>query len=241
MRAVKTLGVVLCSALGGLGCESKEPLVLPDGPVDDTSCVGFSAALTPTVGEGPLHRGTPIVATWRTGIVDAQVEVHADGAAVRGATYVHDGRAMFLAERLLPASTRIDWRFSACGTMHAGHFDTGALSAPVEFEDAVGRSFGFDLRQLEWEHPTANTTANGYVLRWHLAPTVVVDVLGATLSSVHVAIAPGVVTEKGDVVRDLSASHVEVHAGSGARPVGARWTRHAARRRAHRRFRRWLL
>jgi hypothetical protein len=216
MRGMQTVfSVVMAGAMGVVfGCgDAEEPLIIPDGSPDTGApCAGFRVSVTPTTGEGPLHRSTPIVASWGQGIVDAAFDVRVDGEVVRGATYVHNGSAVFLAERLLPATARVEWRFSACGAMQDGHFNTGALSTPVEVSDVVGRSFGFDLRQLEWEHPTATSTANGNVLRWHLAPSFVVDVTDATLSEATFAIAPAVLSDDGDVVRDLTAGHVEVKA-----------------------------
>jgi hypothetical protein len=85
--------------------------------------------------------------------------------------------------------------------------------APVELDDAVGRSFGFDLRAVAWEQPKAASTVDGFILRWHLAPSFVVDVLDADLAHATIALAPGVIDDDGNVVRDLRGGFVEVETG----------------------------
>lgn len=210
--------VSLCLAVsGGLslvacGAEPEVPVVTPPStppsiPAVD-ACAAFTPALTPIPGTGPLHRTTAITARWGQGIPpDVVFDVSENGEAARGVAHVRDGQALFLPERAFPKDARVEWTFSACGVKKTGSFTTGTLMAPADVDVTVGRSFGFDLRTAAWEQPTAASTTDGFILRWHLAPAFVVDVLEADLGQATLALAPGVLDDDGRVVRDLRAGH----------------------------------
>jgi hypothetical protein len=213
MRRVAALacGVVLSAC----GADPELPTVTPpvtDPPADP--CVGFSPTVAPITGSGPLHRTTPVTARWAGGEpADLAFVVTANGAPARGTLHVRSGEALFLPERAFPGDARVEWSFSACGVKRDGHFTTGALMAPVELDAAVGRSFGFDLRAAGWEQPKAASTVDGFILRWHLAPSFVVDVLDADLAHATIALAPGVIDDDGHVVRDLRGGFIELETG----------------------------
>jgi hypothetical protein len=206
VRALLSAGS--CVALTACGIDSEPPALHPPtqpSPVD--ACLAFSPTVTPITGSGPLHRTNPITARWAGGVVDVDFSATVDGVEVRHVLHVDDGVAFLIPERVWPQDARVEWTFAACGVKKTGHFNTGALMAPVDIDDVVGRSYGFDLRTVAWEQPAASTTANGFVLRWHLAPSFVVDVVDADLGHATLAIAPGVVDDDGRVVRDLNAGH----------------------------------
>lgn len=217
MRVLSALvgGVLGVAGLGLVGCGDEQVLLPhvtpPETPGDP--CVAFAPDITPITGEGPLHRMTPLTARWAGGReVPAAFTVTVDGAAVAGTSWVRSGYALFVPERPYPENARVDWRFAACDVEKTGAFTTGALFSPIDIEEVQGRSFGFDLRSVAWEQPEASSTVNGFVLRWHLAPTLVVDVVDVTLGKAVLALSPGVLDDNGAVVRDLARGIVEVEA-----------------------------
>ncbi len=191
-------------AAGLAACGASPPLQ-PITP--STSCNATALQVAPGDGAGPLHRMTPIAATWTGTATNVFFDVHAGAKAVAGETFVDDNRAVFLPTEPLPASSTITARVSVCGFVDTSTFTTGAILHPLqELDTCVGQPYGMDLRTAHWAAPKPASAIAEVMLKWRLAPTLLVMLEAVDGNTGTFALIPGKLDKDGNTVPDPSRS-----------------------------------
>lgn len=199
----------LAAALCMLGCGTgNDPSLTPSSDEVPTAqtCRFDDVVVSPRDGFGPVHRSHGISVRWEGDAGPMRFEVRAKGHTIPGELIRSDRMAVWMPELPYPADTVVEWSVRACGTTQRASFVSGALThALPNLSAALGdRPWAIDLRDARWDTPEPRPhVGRSALLRWGLAPALLVQFVPIDEQRAKVVMAPGVIDEDGSVRQDL--------------------------------------
>jgi hypothetical protein len=190
------LAVVLAAACG-------DPAPLTPIPEPEGSCSAGAFRVSPMNGAGPVHRMTPVIVSWNGAADDVVIALRAGDSAIEGESWLGAQSALFMPSGLLPADAQVQWTVSACGVTKSGAFATGQLLHPMAELDVthLGKPLAMDLRSATWTSPEPRRFLGDVLLKWRLAPSMLVMLAEVHGDEATFVLAPGVARDE-NVVAD---------------------------------------